>query len=356
MIRPATVAVIGAGNWGTTLAHLVARNGHRCWLWTRDPEQRDEINRDRSNRRGVAGLVIADGVTATSDLAEAVAGATLVLIAIPSQAFREICRALAPVLDPEHLVIHGTKGLEAGTHRRMSDILREETCARQIGVLAGPNIAPEVAQGKPAGTLIASPFPRVIAIGRAALESSQLMVFAGSDVAGVELAGALKNVIAIGAGMADEMHAGDNAKALLVTRGISELMRLAFAMGAEPTTLAGLAGIGDLMVTCASPFSRNHRLGVALARGQKLQDALAQIGMVVEGVYASRAARALARTHGIAMPLFEQIDRILHEGLEPSAAVDEIMHLPGGRDVPRFLDRRDGPDPAPVRATERRAR
>jgi glycerol-3-phosphate dehydrogenase (NAD(P)+) len=337
--QPRSVAVIGAGNWGTTLAHLVASNGQPTWLWTRDPGQRDEINASRTNRRGVPGLTISAAVTATSDLAEAAAGAPLVLVAIPSQAFREVARALAEVLAPDQVVIHGTKGLESGTHRRMSQILQEETCVRQIGVLAGPNIATEVAQGKPAGTMIASRFPRVIALGRQALASSQLMVFEGSDLAGVEVSGALKNVVAIAAGMADEMQMGENAKAFLVTRGMSELMRLASAMGAEPMTLAGLAGIGDLMVTCASPFSRNHRIGVALARGERLEDAVARLGMVAEGIYASRSARALATLHGIEMPLYQRIDRILHEGLPPRQALAEMMRLPAGRDVPRFRAR-----------------
>jgi glycerol-3-phosphate dehydrogenase (NAD(P)+) len=218
----------------------------------------------------------------------------------------------------------------------MSEIVCEETCARQIGALSGPNISAEIAQGKPAATVIASAFPRVVEASRRALSSEKLMVFASSDVAGVEICGALKNVVAIGAGMADELGVGDNAKAFLITRGMMEMMRLAAALGAEPLTLTGLAGIGDLMVTCASPLSRNHRIGVALARGEKLDDAVARLGMVAEGVYASRAARALASKHEVELPLFERIDRILHEGLAPRAALEELMRLPAGRDVPRF--------------------
>jgi glycerol-3-phosphate dehydrogenase (NAD(P)+) len=326
--------VVGPGNWGTTLAHLVAANGHSVRLWTRDPRQRDEINELRTNARYTPGLFISPRVRSTTDLAAAVAGADLVIVAIPSQSFREVARLMGSHLEPEQIVIHATKGLEVGTHRRMSEILKEETRVRQIGVLAGPNIAPEVAKGKPAGTVIASPFPRVVEIGRAALSSMQMMVFAGTDVLGVELAGALKNVVAIAAGIADEMDLGDNAKAFLVTRGMTELMRLASAMGAQSMTLTGLAGIGDLVVTCQSRMSRNHRIGVALARGEKLDEAIARLGMVAEGVYASIAARVLARIHAIDMPLFDRVDRVLHEGLAPRKALDELMGLPAGRDVP----------------------
>jgi glycerol-3-phosphate dehydrogenase (NAD(P)+) len=328
------VCVLGAGNWGTTLAHIVARNDRVVRLWTNDPRQRDEINEHRTNAQFAPGLTIDSGVRSSTDLAESISDAEPVLIAIPSQAFREVCRQVGNYLVPEQVVIHGTKGLEVGTHRRMSQILQDETCARQVGVLAGPNVAPEVAAGKPTGTVIASPFPRVVEVGRRALSSSRLMVFAGTDVLGVELAGALKNVVAIAAGMADEMDVGDNAKAFLMTRGMTELMRLASAMGAEPMTLTGLAGIGDLIVTCQSRLSRNHRIGVALARGEKLDEAVARLGMVAEGVYASSAARDLARQHHIDMPLFERIDRVLHEGLAPREAIAELMQLVPGRDVP----------------------
>jgi glycerol-3-phosphate dehydrogenase (NAD(P)+) len=334
-----TVAVLGAGNWGTTLAHLVAVNGAPVSLWTRDARQRDEINQRHTNARSAPGLTIAPAVTATTELGAALAEATLILLAIPSQAFREVCRSLGAVARPEHLVIHGTKGLELGTHRRMSELLHEETCLRQIGVLCGPNIAAELAQGKPAGTVIASRFPRVIARGRQALSSAQLMVFEGVDVVGVELAGALKNVVAIAAGMADALGVGENAKAFLITRGISEQMRLACRMGAEPATMTGLAGVGDLVVTCASPLSRNHRLGVAIARGQGLEQAGAALGMVAEGIHAARSARELAQAHGLELPLFERVDRILHEGLSPGQALDELMRLPAGRDVPGFMTR-----------------
>ncbi len=327
------IAVLGAGNWGTTLAQLAASNGHAVRLFVPDPAERDEINELRRGKRSPPGLSLAQGVRAVSDLGEAIDATELVFMVVPSQAFRGLCRALGDVLAPEQVIVHGTKGLEIGSHKRMSEILLEETCARQIGVLAGPNIAAEIAQGKPAGTVIASPFPRAMELVRRALTCARMLVFGSGDVPGVELCGALKNVVAIAAGMADELAVGDNAKALLMTRGMAELMRLAGALGAEPMTLAGLAGIGDLIVTCNSTLSRNHRVGVALARGEKLIDAVARLGMVAEGVYASRSACALARAHALELPLFERIDRVLHEGLEPRAALEELMSLRAGRDV-----------------------
>ncbi len=327
------VAVLGAGNWGTTLAHLVAQNGHAVTLWTRDPAQRDEINERHTNARSVPGLAIAPGVRASNELREAMIGAAVVLVVVPTQAFREVCRAAGGILSPEQLVIHASKGLEEHTHRRMTEVLLEETCARQIGVLAGPNIAAEIAAGKPAGTVITSHFPSIVRVARSALSSERTMVFSGDDVLGVELAGALKNIVAIAAGIASEMQVGENAKAFLVTRGLAEMARLGVAMGARPLTFAGLAGVGDLMVTCASPQSRNNRVGRALARGQKLPDVLRGLGMVAEGVHASVSAHELAAIHHVDTPLLEHVYRVLYEGLSPERSVEELMRLPAGRDV-----------------------
>lgn len=331
------VTVLGAGNWGTTLAMLAGRAGHEVTVYTRDAEQRDAILNGHVNPRALPGIALPDTLRATTSLEGALGGAELVLVAIPSQAFREVMRAAGTFLGADQVVVHGTKGLENGSNARMSTIVLEETPVRQLGVIAGPNIAPEVARGLPAATVIASPFPRAVRLVREALASDAFMIFAAEDMLGVELAGALKNVVAIAAGMADEMAVGDNAKAFLVTRGMSELMRLANAMGAEPTTMTGLAGIGDLMVTCQSPHSRNHRVGIALARGDTLDAAVARLGMVAEGVFAARAARDLARLHEVDMPLFERVHRVLYDGLTPKAALAELMRLPSGRDTPSFL-------------------
>lgn len=321
------VAVLGAGNWGVTLAHLAAQNGARVALYTRDAGQVEEINGVRRSERAMAGLVIAAGVKATSDLRQAMDGAELLVFVVPSQGFRDLARAAGEHLRPEQLVLHATKGLELDTHARMSTILKEETCARQVGVLAGPNIAAEIARGHPAGTTIATAFPRLFDVARGAFASSRFVVLPGTDVLGVELCSAFKNVVAIAAGVAQQMDVGENAKALLTTRGMGDIARLSLALGAERATFHGLAGIGDLIVTCASERSRNHRLGAAIARGERLNDALAALGMVAEGVYASIAAHELARKHGIDIPLLDRVYRVLHEGLPPERALEELMTL-----------------------------
>ncbi|MGA7123680.1 MAG: NAD(P)H-dependent glycerol-3-phosphate dehydrogenase [Polyangiaceae bacterium] len=344
MNREVRVTVIGAGNWGTTLAHRMASNGHLVTLWTRDPAQREEINVLHTNRRSVPGLAIAQNVRAVTDMKEAILGATLVLFVVPSQAFRAVACVAADFLSPEQLVIHGTKGLERRTHRRMSEVLLEETCVRQIGVLSGPNLASEIAAEKPAATVIASHFPRVVRLGRKALSSPRTMVFAGDDVVGVELAGAFKNVVAIAAGMAEELGMGENAKAFLMTRGLAEMARLGIALGARPLTFAGLTGVGDLTVTCASAQSRNNRVGRAIVRGAALSDVLREIGMVAEGVYASVSVHELAAVHRIDLPLMEHVYRVLYEGLSPAASVEELMRLPAGNDVDAFTKERSTPE------------
>jgi glycerol-3-phosphate dehydrogenase (NAD(P)+) len=328
------VAVLGGGNWGTTLAHLAAVNGREVRLWSRNDAICREIVDQHRNPKAVPGLAIDHRVTASTRLAPCVEGAELVLVVIPAQSFREVVRVLGDHLTPQQVVVHATKGIELGSHRRMSEILGEETCARAIGVLAGPNIAREIAAGDPAGTVIASRFPRVITAARRALGSPRLMMFRADDVIGVELAGALKNVVAVAAGMATAMGLGENSKAFLIARGLAEITALSCAMGARPGTFAGLAGLGDLIATCTSRDSRNHRVGAALAGGATLQQALDALGMVAEGVPTAVAASELAVRHHIETPLFERVRQVLHAGLAPREALDQLLALRPGRDVP----------------------
>ena len=254
--RPAGHSRTRRRQLGATLAHLMASNGHGVVLWTRDARRRDEINEAHTNARAVSDLILSPRIRAVTELKDALTGADLIVFVVPSQAFRSVCRAAGDFLLPDQLVVHATKGLEQGSHCRMTEILLEETCVRQIGVLAGPNIAREIAAGKPSGTVLASRFPRLVEVGRRALSSPRLMVFSGDDVIGVEVASAFKNIVAIAAGMAIEMHLGENAKALLMARGFTEMVRLGGALGARPATFTGLAGIGDLVVTCSSSDSR----------------------------------------------------------------------------------------------------
>ncbi len=337
MSDPSRIVVLGAGNWGTTVAQLVAAAGHEVLLWTRSEEQRQEIQSAHTNRRYTGEVEISARVEATTDLERAIAQGAVVFIVVPSNAFREVSRRLGELARPDQVYLHGTKGLELGTHRRMSEILLEETCIRQLGVLSGPNIATEILRGQPAGTVLASRYPRVQEAGRRALQSKDFRVFTGDDVAGVELAGALKNVVAIAAGVADEMRLGENTKAMLITRGISEMAKLGIALGAEPSTFFGMSGIGDLVVTCESPHSRNHKLGVALAKGAKLEEALAAIGMVAEGVNTAKAVQELSQRWPVDLPLFHKVHEVLFQGLSPAVALEQLMTLPPARDVPQVL-------------------
>lgn len=327
------VAVLGAGNWGTTIAHVVGENGFPVRLWSRNLDQVTEINEARTNVAAVPGLVISRNVHADSDLSRTIFGASAVVLVLPSQAMREVARELGATLTTAQIVVHASKGLELGSHKRMSEIIAEETCAKRIGVIAGPNIASEIAAGSPAGTVVSSRFPEVVRHAKRLLASPRMMVFAGADVIGVELCGALKNVVAIAAGMATAMRVGENALALLTTRGLAEIAAIASSFGAKPATLAGLAGVGDLMVTCRSKSSRNHRLGEALARGESLAEAQASLKMVAEGVTTAVAAHELALQRQIRVPLLEQVYRVLYDGLAPAAALDELLRLPTGRDV-----------------------
>jgi glycerol-3-phosphate dehydrogenase (NAD(P)+) len=323
--KPRSVSVLGAGNWGTTIAHLIGQNGYRVRLWARSRELVDEINQRRTNERYLSGLRLSENIEATTQLDEAVHDIELLFLVIPSQAFREVCQQLGDLVRPAQVAVHATKGLELGSYQRMTEIVAAETCLRQIGVLSGPNIAREMCSGKPAGTVVASHFPRVVTVAREALRSKQLRVYGNNDVIGVELGGTLKNIIAIAAGMATQMELGENAKSLLITRGLSEIARLGVALGADPMTFSGLAGIGDLLVTCASPISRNHRVGAALARGMSLAEAVDSLGMVAEGVKAAQIAHEITAQLGLRCPLMEGVYRVLYDGLSPQQGLRELM-------------------------------
>ncbi|MGG4032582.1 NAD(P)H-dependent glycerol-3-phosphate dehydrogenase [Paenibacillus cisolokensis] len=336
-ILPRKAAVLVAGSWGTALAAVLADNGWETALWTRNAEHAGAMNRERRNNRYLSGIELPDGLRATSDMAEALRGASLALFAAPSAAMREVARAAAPHLDEKALVVHATKGFEADSLKRMSEVLAEELGRPRSGivVLSGPSHAEEVALRQPTTVVVASEDARAAEQAQDAFMNGYFRVYTNPDVVGTEVSGTIKNIIALGAGLSDGLGFGDNAKAALITRGLAEISRLGTAMGANPLTFAGLAGVGDLVVTCTSKHSRNWRAGAMLAEGIGLEEVLKRMGMVVEGVRTTKAAHVLSGQYGVEMPITEQLYRVLFQGKDPRSAVEALM----GRDRTWELER-----------------
>ncbi|MFC5699869.1 NAD(P)H-dependent glycerol-3-phosphate dehydrogenase [Cohnella faecalis] len=322
------VAVLVAGSWGTALARVLIDNGHSVKLWTRNAAQAEEINRDKRNSKFLPDAQLPEGMTATTDMAEALDGATMVLFVAPSSAMREVARQAVNHIGAETLIVHATKGFESESLKRMTTVLAEELGRAEdtIVVLSGPSHAEEVVNRQPTTVVVAA---RDIRSAEAAqdyfMNEGYFRVYTNPDVIGVETAGAIKNIIALGAGLSDGLGFGDNAKAALITRGLAEISRLGGAMGANALTYAGLAGVGDLIVTCTSRHSRNWRAGSMLAQGLPLDEVLLRMGMVVEGVRTTKAAHDLAARHDVVMPITEQLFAVLFEGKSPARAVEELM-------------------------------
>lgn len=318
------VAIVPAGQWGTALAVPLLDNGHSVRLWLRDPAAAAQFAATRTAPR-LPGVALGPGAMATAHLAEALEGADLVVLGPASHALRAVCRQVAPHLPPGALVLSIVKGLEPDTLLRMSEVIAQEIpAAGRLAVLSGPNFAGEVARRLPAGTVVASRDPAVARWVQDALMTPRFRVYTSADVVGVELGGALKNVMAIGVGISDGLGMGDNARAALITRGIAEMARLGAALGASPLTFSGLSGVGDLVLTCTGDQSRNRRLGLAIGRGQPLAQVLAG-GQTVEGVPTARAALRLAERVGVEMPIVREIHAVLFEGKDPLAALADLM-------------------------------
>jgi len=333
------IGVIGTGAWGTTLARMIALeqirlaeasgNGYpeeEVTLWDHNAPRARAMQWERVNTAYLPGFPLPANIRVTSDLAEAVAGREVVVIVTPSQRLRENARELADLLGPETIVITGSKGLELGTHLRMTQILAEVLPrSTRIAALSGPNLAMEIARGLPAAAVIAASDAETALKGQAALSTATFRIYTSDDVVGVELGGALKNIIALGVGVSDGLNYGDNAKASFMTRALAEISRLALAAGANPLTLAGLAGLGDLIATCMSPLSRNRTLGLELAKGRALQDVLAERKTVAEGVATTRAALELAAVLDVELPITAEIASVLFEGKSVREAVRSLM-------------------------------
>ena len=324
----ARVTVVGTTSWGTTLAILLANNGSDVTLWARTQEEADALDQARENPRLPPGSTFPAALRVTASLAKAAPDADMVVVSVPSRSLRDNLRRLRPHLGNGSMVLSATKGLEIESARRMSEVMEEELpqpLHDRIAVLSGPNLAREIVRGMPASTVIASRSEDVALRAQELFMSPVFRVYTNADVVGVELGGALKNIIALGAGICDGLGYGDNGKAAFITRGLVEMTRLAVAAGANPLTLAGLAGLGDLVATCSSPLSRNRYVGEQLAAGRGLDELLSSMQNVAEGVDTTRAALTLSARLGVVMPLTEAIGGVLFRGVEPRAAVAELM-------------------------------
>ena len=322
------LVILGTGSWGTTLAVIFARLGLNVTLWARTTAEAAALNARRENIDFQPGIPFPLTLYVTHDPAEAARGAAILLVVVPSQTVRANIRAWQPFIAPDSIVVSTAKGIEIGSLMRMTEILQAELpqlAPERIAVLSGPNIAREIAAGLPASTVVAAASTETARRVQTALMSPAFRIYTHGDVVGLELAGALKNIYAIAAGVADGYNVGENAKAALLTRALAEMTRLGVALGANPQTFAGLSGMGDLICTCASHHSRNHTVGERLAQGQKLSEVLSSMKMVAEGISTTQAARDLARQSGVEMPLVEQVYAVLFEDKSPRQAIADLM-------------------------------
>ena len=330
-----SIALFGAGSWGTALAVHLAQEGRDITLWARRPDAVAHMQQTRHNPRYLPNAELPASVSVTSDMGAAASAATLWAVAVPSHNLRSVVAQLAAHTRMGITVVSLAKGIENDSLQTMAQVLTDElpdVSRRQIGVLYGPSHAEEVAQGRPTTVVAAAPTePRAEWIQHAFM-TERLRVYANTDVVGVEIGGSAKNVLAIAAGISDGVGYGDNAKAALVTRGLAEMRRLGLAMGADPQTFAGLAGIGDLLVTCMSAHSRNRYFGEKIGQGQSLEAIEAEMDMVAEGVRTTRSIRALAQQHGVEMPIAEGVHAVLFEGATPDEVMDALMTRPAKRE------------------------
>jgi glycerol-3-phosphate dehydrogenase (NAD(P)+) len=318
------VAVIGAGSWGTTIA-AVASQTTVTRLWARTPKVADEITRAATNSTYLPGFSLPPDLVATASLEAALRGANLVLMAVPSHGFRAVAAAAAPCIEPGVPIVSLAKGLEQGTLMRMSEVLAEVAPGHPVAVMTGPNLAREILAGQPAASVVASHDHAVGIEMQRVFAGSMLRIYTNVDVVGCEIAGVVKNVLAIASGMADGMGFGDNTRAALMTRGLAEMARLGVALGGSFSTFAGLAGMGDLIATCASGLSRNHMVGRALGRGSSIEQITSDMLMVAEGVKSSPAVLALAHRLGVDMPFTDEVVAVCHGGRSAADAVERLM-------------------------------
>ena len=320
------VAVIGAGSWGTALATLLAGNGHSTAIWSRGTEVADLINNKHENRVYLPGIKLHPGLRATTDLATALSQAAYVVMVVPSHAMRETMEQAAPFLAGGPTVVSASKGIEDESCKTMFQVIEDcGVSADRIGVISGPSFAAELASGQPTVVVAAAETQSAAELIQSLFASQALRVYSSTDVVGVEIGGVVKNVMAIATGVSDGLGYGHNARAATITRGLAEIMRLATKLGARPETLSGLSGIGDLVLTCTGDLSRNRQFGLRVGRGEKVQEILAGMRMVAEGVRNTKAVKQLAEREGIELPIVNIAYEILYENLDPSEAVTKLF-------------------------------
>ena len=333
MSEDLTVAVLGGGSFGTAIANVIARNGFPVQLWMRDREFARQVQQTRENTHYLPGHSLSDNITVTADIEAAVSDQAIVVIAVPSASFRQVARQCKPHLSPTAQVVSTAKGIDRDGFTLMSQILGQELPGTPIGVVSGPNFATEMIRGELTGSVVASEDDAVINNVQTLLASDRFRIYSSKDCYGIELAGALKNIYAIIAGMAEAQGYGHNTMALLMTRALSEMGRFAYALGADPMTFLGLAGVGDLILTCNSNLSRNFRVGYALGSGQSLTGALKSVGQVVEGVNTLRVVKKKSEELNVYMPLVSALYALLFDGESADSIIKQLMLSEQNSDV-----------------------
>ncbi|MCD8181412.1 MAG: NAD(P)H-dependent glycerol-3-phosphate dehydrogenase [Firmicutes bacterium] len=319
------IAVIGSGGWGTAIAILLSKKGYDVYLWSWIQEETDRLKADRENKEFLPGVKFPDGIYCTHDMAECAEGAELIITAAPSPATRTTAKQLSPHVKAGQRIINISKGLEEGSFLRLSEVYKQEIPRAEVSVMSGPSHAEEVSRGLPTTNVVASADIETAKFIQDIFMDDMFRVYTSTDIIGVELGGALKNVIALCAGISDGLGYGDNTKAALMTRGLAEIARLGVAMGARQETFMGLSGVGDLIVTCTSMHSRNRRAGILLGQGKTLQETLDTVHMVVEGVNTAKAAYEMAKKYNVEMPIVEEAYNILYNGADARKSVLQLM-------------------------------
>lgn len=321
----AKISVLGAGSWGTALAVVLHKNGHEVMIWSIAQDEIDMLKKEREHKDKLPGVKIAEEIGLTTDLKEAISGRDMLVVAVPSPYIRSTAKSMAPYVEDGQLLVSVAKGIEEGTLMTLSAILEQEIPQAEVAVLCGPSHAEEVGIGLPTTLVAGAKRKETAELVQSTFMNEVLRVYTSPDVLGMELGASLKNVIALAAGMADGLGYGDNTKAALITRGISEIGRLALKMGAKYETLSGLTGIGDLIVTCASKHSRNRKAGMLIGEGYTMEEAMKEVKMVVEGVYSAKAAMELSAKYDVSMPIIEQVNEVLFDGKSAKEAVMDLM-------------------------------